>query len=535
MGGVGAATLGLGYGLGHFFLGPNNQWWDAEALVDYDDRNGRYRFNGVNYETLAAFLAAIGGTAAGKVLSVGPLPTGNVVYQSDFSAGVDGWADSPGYESAGEPSASGGDLTFAATAAYRAYRAIPVDKRRAFRARGRRVSQDTSSASLNAGSGNAGTSSSVVSVPLSTDGAEYAVIAGSGPAVMNVGVVLGAGGHLAMDDLSVEEVYPYAGWSVGELGFDLDVTFPASFTGTEVLLQWGHGDEDTRLRLECDASGNVVLRVTYNQADQAALPIGTVTAGSAHRIRASAAQDGFYANIDGGPIQADTAGLFGGFGLFWLGRGMTGNPFTGSIDRLKVYPTARSNPNQLIEPTRAFRVYGDSTASEVGASAVGSTGWCSMLTAAYNPHRAYAKNGAGGENTDQLLARVTADAEFYRRWTTIFMDRPNTGETPAAWAANLKAAVALLRTDRWFVMPPAQDSVSTLNPGIANIAEVQALLLSDSFFAGHTFDAAAQASYLAAVTADTTRVGGTDFIHFSDAGQAIQAAHIKPFFDLAGW
>ena len=71
--------------------------------------------------------------------------------------------------------------------------------------------------------------------------------------------------------------------------------------------------------------------------------------------------------------------------------------------------------------------------------------------ATYAPARPVNNSGVGGETTAQLLARVAAD-RTQRRWTTIFMDRPNdTGET---WIVNLKAAATLLHTDRWFVVPP---------------------------------------------------------------------------------
>lgn len=172
-------------------------------------------------------------------------------------------------------------------------------------------------------------------------------------------------------------------------------------------------------------------------------------------------------------------------------------------------------------------VFGDSTAD--------ASTWRTTLATSYTPARTIAEAAVSGENTTQMLARVSADSD-HRGWTTIFMDRPNTGETSTDWLANMKAAAALLQTSRWLVVPPVLNSPSGQPDASGTaIGEIQAALLSDPDFAGHSLDASEQAAYITEMNDDATRVGAGDWTHFNDAGQTLQAARIKTTLDAMGW
>jgi hypothetical protein len=229
---------------------------------------------------------------------------------------------------------------------------------------------------------------------------------------------------------------------------------------------------------------------------------------------------------------AHTAGEHPGLSHIRIGRSYTGEAWDGTIARVTLFAAALSDA-AMAEPTRAFMIYGDSIANGDGAGVT--TRWYDALRTGYDPDRTVYEVAEGGETTTQMLGRVRADSN-HRTWTTIFNDRPNTGEASATWLANIKAAVGYLRTNRWLVMPPVVNSPSGLpdNSAVA-IGEIQAALLGDPFFAGHTFGATQQAAYATAVNVDSTRVGAGDFTHFSNAGQAIQAAHIRAFLDEKGW
>lgn len=181
--------------------------------------------------------------------------------------------------------------------------------------------------------------------------------------------------------------------------------------------------------------------------------------------------------------------------------------------------------------TGDISIRGDSTAAGNGGGAT--TTWWQLMYGDTSPPRPIYNIGTDGESSAQMLARAQADTT-HRNWTTILVDRPNAGETAAGWIANVKATAATLTTSRWFVMTPATDS-----PGggagfdTALIQAVQALLLSDPAFSGHSLGATAQANYLAAVNDDTKR--GADFIHFNTVGQASQHTYIQAFLTSAGW
>lgn len=188
-------------------------------------------------------------------------------------------------------------------------------------------------------------------------------------------------------------------------------------------------------------------------------------------------------------------------------------------------------PAPIATAADGIMIYGDSTAK--GDHGTKGSRWWELLGHSYLVWRRTDEDAASGENTKQMLARVKGDLT-HRDWTTIFMDRPNSGESAEDWIANMKAAVALVDTDRWLVVPPVIDSPagqpSRLN---AAIQGVQAALLRDGFFAGHTFDGPTQAAYAAALDDDALR--DENGLHFVDGGQVIQEEYIRAFLDAAGW
>ncbi|MBC7148085.1 MAG: hypothetical protein H5U22_01795 [Rhizobium sp.] len=504
----------------------NGAWYDRAALIDLDFDNGRFRFNGANYTSLAAVVAAMGGTAAGNVLSIGPYDPGfAALYTSDFSAGIDGWLEVANAAN-GSIAATGGNLVATVTGSYSIAKSVTTNRRLAALVSATMLTRNGLTApALASGSASNLATNGTASIQLGTAPSTKTIVAGAGSATLFVGASMGGTGDLSLNAVSAKEVYPYAGFTFGELSYEIDFTAPAAASGNKVLLQWGCADEDHRVRLVYDGTTNVRQITTAGATEGSNIDLGTVAVSTRHTVRGSCKQDLMHANIDGGPVTADTSASFPPLGQFWVGRSVTGETFDGSIHRVKVYSSAKADPNALIDPLQAFRIFGDSTADGVGSA----TDWYQVLTAAYTPDRAYAKNAQGGESSAQMLARVAADSAVYKTWPTILMDRPNTGESSATWSANTKAAVALRDSPRWLVWPPVQDVPDT---AIANIAEVQALLLSDAFYAGHTLDATDQAAYIAAMADGATRSDGT---HDSDAGAVVRANAIKAWLDAKGW
>jgi len=510
-----------GRGPGHMSRWPKAaQWWEGGALLDADYTAGRYYFNGRTYSSVAALATAMGGTNSGNVLTVGPYLTGNMLYQSDFSAGIDSFAETSNPDNGSLANSSGNLVGTVTTSTYRYSRAVSAN-RKAAKITATQVSTTQASRSLAIGN-NSGLSGAATVATAMTANGDYSAIGCTDGSTIYAGLQTSGAGQTTTTNWRMEEVLPFAGFIQGQHRFEFDFT-----TGTigtqQVIAHLGIPSASAQSnRLLIDTSGNLRLIVTVsNSTVLVNLDLGVLSPATRYKVRGSLADNAFYANLDGGPWASDLSGIAAPAALFWLGRSQAGETFTGTIHHAKVWPTAVSDPNMLVDPARALFIAGDSTGAGTGATAK----WFDNFG---SPVRAYNNGAVGGETSTQMLARVQAAAAFYHDWPLIIMDRPNTGEDAALWLANMKAAGAVWG-DKWFIMPPAQDVPDT---SIANIATVQAALLSDPDFAGHTLGAVEQAAYLTAVADAGTR---SDGLHFDDDGQAIQQTYADDFITAASW
>jgi hypothetical protein len=334
------------------------------------------------------------------------------------------------------------------------------------------------------------------------------------------------------DDQSVREVVPLVGHNYLALSGVVKGITPASAGGNRVAFQADTNDERNRVRLVWDASKHLRLIVTSNNAEQANLDLGLVEVSTPFAVSFSSSASSFKASLNGAAIVSDTSGAHPGLSHIRIGRSFTGEAWTGTLQRVTLVPAVMADA-AMVSAQQAFAIFGDSTAHGDGAGVT--LTWFEGLRTAYDPPRSVHNAGIGGQTTTAMLAGVAADTD-HRRWTTIFMDRPNTGESSTTWIANMKAAAGCCQGGRWLVVPPVLNSSSGLPDSSATaIGEIQSALLGDPFFSGHTFDTGQQADYAAAMASDATRVGSGDFVHFNNAGQAIQAAAIKAFLDGQGW
>lgn len=539
--GASATLVGLGFGLaaalrlGH---GPAS----PAALIDADFEHRRFTHGGQVYGDEAAFLAAIGGARSGGTITIAPKLVGpELVSDPAFEAGIEGWANGGTFESVGTlswdvtgkrlkidvPSRSGG------TVQHRCGVPVAAEPGKAYQYALR------SAQALGAGGWNVGLhpanlfggqSLPAVNTPIG-EGELMQGYAGANASTMYLGKSTNLGAATVTeywDDASVREVTPLEGHDHTRLAVLIDARTPPS-AGAAVLFQADTNSERFRLRVEWDAAGHLRVITTVQGTEQADLDLGSVPPGTAFGLQLSATANSVKASLNGQALVFDTSAQHPAISHIRLGRSFTGEAWGGEIHRVRLFPATLSDAG-MVDPGLAFMIYGDSTANGDGTGVT--LRWYDALIAGYSPARSYTEAAQGGENSGQMLARVLADTD-HRQWTTIFMDRPNTGETSTEWLANLKTAVGHLQTSRWLVVPPVQNSPGgPPNTSAAAIGEVQAALLGDPFFAGHTFDAGQQASYIAALDTDEVR---TDGLHFSNSGQAIQAAAIRAFLDARGW
>lgn len=514
-------------------------WWDTAALVDANFSGGKFRFNNANYADETAWLAAIGGSKSGIARTIGPYIFGSELFpDGGFTSGVDSWADAPATAANGGVTNEAGRLRLTYTGAgtsYNARRQFTVTANRAYAYR----------ATVAARSG-VNLTSMAPAIAVSDDLANGAVWYANGAALPETRTIAfgaqfgtiragiqtsgtaSAANWAEIDDVSLRECYPYEGFTTQSIGARFEFTTPAAASGNKVLAEWSDDNSSrvSRVRVVFDATSHLRMIVTSDNSEQANLDLGVVAVSTAYELAIAAASNRFSASLDGAAIVTDTAGTMPGVGKLWIGRSVSGETWDGTIDRVRIYAEALSDA-ALTDPFESFMVFGDSTAD--------ASTWRTALAASYTPVRSQTEAAVGGENTTEMLARVAADTD-HRRWTTLFMDRPNTGESSATWLGNMKAAAALLETNRWLVVPPVLNSPSGLPDSSATaIGEIQAALLSDPDFLGHTFDASEQAAYISEMADDATRVGGGDWVHFNTTGQNLQAARIKITLDALGW
>lgn len=500
-------------------------WFDVDALIDLDFERGRFRFNGVNYSSLAAVVSAMGGTAAGNVLSVGPYDIGEpALYSSDFSAGIDGWLEAANAAN-GSIAAVGGNLVATATSSYSIAKTVTTTKRLAALVSGTMLSRNGLTApALAAGSASNLAVNGTASISLGSPAPQTkSIVAGAGPTSLFVGASMGGTGDLGLNAVSAKEVHPYVGFTFGELSYEIDFTAPAAASGNKVLLQWGCADEDHRVRLVYDASTNLRQITTTGATEGSNLDLGAVTVETRHTARGSCKQDLMFANLDGGTVGADTSATFPPLGLFWVGRSATGETFDGTIHRVKIYAAAKSDPDLLIDPDRGFIAYGDSRSFGTNASDDAHR-WYNLLAASMGVSAR--PQGNGGDSFATMLGVIQGYAVNRGRPAIITQYR-NTGEALDTALQAIRDAITAIGHGRIYIEPmwgalPTED-MQTFVDGY------NAALLGE--FAAYSHGATDQAAFLAAAALRT--VG--DGVHAEDDMQAIQAAYAETFLTAKGW
>ena len=529
--GASASTLAMGLGVGLHFAQPHQSV--GAALLDADFAHNRYRLGSQNFTDEASFLTAIGATKSGIARTISPKVVGSeLITNGDFAAGdLTGWNE--------------GSADVAISVVSGAMRLVrgsgaphpnsPFQRvnfggfPRAFK-----LEYDTGVSAIRQYAENPLGAEAAASYD-DTPG-HFSRYGGTNESLPRNLVDFywwprDANTTTTLDNVSVKEVRPLPQYNPDAVGFVIAGKTPAVASGNKVLLQADADRESDRLRIVWDTSSHLRMIVTTSGNEQVNLDLGVVAADTAFEVRISAARDNFRASLNGVGMLTDTVGQLNAVAYLRIGRSFAGEPWEGSIDRVALFNRVLTDV-EMVRPQYGLQVYGDSTAAGDGGS-VGSR-WWELLGTAYDPVRPVNNSGVHGETTSQMLARAQADTT-HRAWTTVFMDRPNS-IIENDWIDNIKAAVAHLRTDRWLVVPPVMNSPSGLPDGVdGKITEVQGVLLSDPFFAGHTFDAALQASYIGTLNDDAMRVGSGDWTHFNTTGQNVQYTCVKAFLDAQGW
>ncbi len=518
-------------------------WMYTDSMLDADFANSRYWYNSSTYADENALLTAVSGSKSGITRTIDPKVIGSeLVSNPSLDSDVSGYVLSSASDYATFSSttwnAGGGNgrlqvnRTTGGTNFTRFGIAVTTVVGKAYQFGTRPAeSYGVGGANINFHSNNLFGNNPGLSAPF-TGGTQYLGYAPSVATTMYVGSSLTATAPWIryFDDFTVKEVIPLIGHNYLALSGTIKGTTPSAASGNKVIFQADGNNEANRIRLVYDNSGNLHFMVTRDNSAQADLDLGAIAVSTSFEVSFSSSANNFKASLNGGSVVSDTAGSHPGIAYIRIGRSFTGETWDGGIDRVTLYNSVLSDLS-LVDGTKAFAVYGDSTAHGDGA-ATSPEHWDAQLSIGYSPDRSLYNASVSGENSTQLKDHVLADTT-HLGWTTIFMDLPNTGESAATWVANIKTAAAHLTTSRWFVVPPVQNSPGgAVLSSSAAITTIQSTLQSDSDFLGHTFNSTDQATYISTMNDDAMR---SDFTHFNEAGQDVQTNMIRTTLDSFGW
>lgn len=350
---AGAVTaIGLGTSLA---LAQVAAWSRPGALLDVDFAGDRYMFAGRNYPDRSAFLAAIDATEAGGAITTNPKLAGpELLADPGFDTGIAGWVNGETLESVGVLSYDSASKRLHVNVAARGststlFRcsipvAVTVGKAYRFQLR--------SAQAFGVGAGNTGFN------PFNSFGGKdggIGVAHAAGELISDYSAAsanpmyLGAHTNGTIvdeywDDQSVREIVPLVGHNYLALSGIVVGTTPAEASGNRVVFQADTNDERDRVRLVWDSSKHLRLIVTNNDAEQANLDLGVVEVSTAFEVAFSSATSSFKARLNGAAIVSGSSGSHPGLSHIRIGRSFTGEAWTGTVQRVTLFPDAGSPP-----------------------------------------------------------------------------------------------------------------------------------------------------------------------------------------------
>lgn len=528
--------LGLGIGLSPGG-GQSAPWSEALSLIDADFAHNLYRYNGQDYADETAWLTAIGGTKSGITRSIGPYVFGaELLSDPGFGSGVDSWADAPAYAANGDVSVVSGALRLLYTGAattYRARRAVSVTADHAYKFDLLGVSHVAlTSASINGSTNTDLSGSAQIFFTLGSLPQAKSLVMGPQTSTLYVGVACtgtAAGTtRIDVDDASVKEVYPYAGYVVGSVAARIKFTTPASVAVAEVLAQWGDDSERQRVRLQLGTDLHLHLIITRNNSQLDDVDLGACSASTAHVAEITFAPGRVVARLLGNVSKNSVSTTIPGIGKLWIARSFTGETFNGTVERVTIWAVERL-------PDDGLWVEGDSYAA--GAGGVSMT-----VTAKADGRGALTTAVAGTTLADQLV-RVDAKPGLKQSGVFIHWDGSTAGNVDVATAmASYRAMVAGLGHSRFVIVAPVRLAIAS---GATNqlASDVTAALLAEwpdnvvdaqTILASHATSPGDDANVAGNTVPDSLLQG--DDTHLTSTGMGyVWTEGVKPILTANGW
>jgi len=437
----------------------------------YEDGTLHY-WNGRNYNTEAAMLAASNGVRASNVVTFGAYVDTSV----DLLGGISFASSVGGFEAISANSVlsfSGCKLIHTSTATPNGWRMNLKGfsgKALAFRANCRRTTAGALNIVYSKINGNFGGAQSAAV------GATVADVTAIGAAGAGTNFWIGgyqSGGGTGVTEYNNARLYeaaPSQNFPNGNWTLYLEGVAPGSLpVATEVITQGDVGVNNDRFRIEYRTDGTVYLvqDSAFGQAgvaQQASVQIGSLTLNSAYKIAISLNRSEILGGCNGSTGSIDSA-LATAIAYLRLGRSLSGEAFSGTITKYAVYSlseklgwfkriTTLTNPASTVARTpRRLLLNGDSYMAN------GSTGLGLILDdLGYDS----VNLGVGGSTFADQYTAFAASTQ-YHNFTYIWYDGSPNGHTNGQYTDELTAiqnSIAALGHNRWIYVRSGQISGS---------------------------------------------------------------------------
>jgi len=321
-------------------------WVEPGAVLDWDYENTR--FWGLNraFTDEAAFLAAIGGVAAGDVRTFGPFidPAGtNIVTNGDMSDGTTGYAAFGTGASIANVS-NELELTCGATALNGFLQPVSDQVGQAFRAQitGRRSSGGGTVSLFGAPANTGASGHSAGGTPISgTSNSTTTGYFGCGPNPTYIGLRNNslAAATFLLDNFSLVKAWPFPGWDNSGYSVAIDATAAADHAANQTLWQGDAGGADnTRIEIYRNTSGNILLDVRAYNGNTVNINAGAVADGAPFSVAASFAQNNVIIALNGVAASPDTSAVLPGCAYMRIGNNIAANRlWGGTVQRVTVF------------------------------------------------------------------------------------------------------------------------------------------------------------------------------------------------------
>lgn len=522
---MGGLAIGVGFGLAYLFDRPG--WWDAEAILDADFANGRFRWDGLSFDNETAFLAAIGGSKAGAQRTFGPYvdPAAvNLISNGTFDTDLSGWTPVLNGVSTAAVVSGAAHLTSDGTSGTGAggagiTQAITTEV-------GEGYLEEFTRAASQSGSRLGSTALGFDLGGISANAAGANINAFNGRTTTSHIYHFRTGsGSSDVDNVKVRKAAPFKGFVQNGNIVRIAATTPAAASGEKCVFSYYNSPTHDIASVFWNASGELRVRVTRGAVTQADLNLGVISPSSAFELLVSFKLNAFYAQLTGGPtVQLDLSGDHPGVCFMKIGESpVASTAWDGSIGRVRIYAGGGADLFYSLQPT-AIHAEGDSFIGGAGGINLPTTLQGVMSRPVYS-------TGAGGNTMDQISARLVAAPAAIKDKVTVIWDGDNNSMTTVSAYADL-LAIGLAGISRFVVLP------TCVSRGQSDVSAE--LAVRDEFLArwpNNFIDWRNVLPMNGDVPADAMfrATDGSDNIHLSQAAMDLMAVAIASFITAKGW